>query len=188
MVGHILGVLWQGSSLSSLSLNSLPWGWELLPTSSSGLGIRAAPADAATSGTKARRGVVEPEAPEGRSGVGALRSLPAPPFSLRPPPPPSSPRGRVGGCTNFTKLPKVAGCACEVRRGARRRGTGLWEPWLLFRRPPAAASGSRVVDSSDHSSAARTSPAWRRFPPSEGTVSAAPPSPQSPGGQSWSCG
>ncbi|XP_051008444.1 elongation factor 1-alpha 1-like [Acomys russatus] len=34
----------------------------------------------------------------------------------------------------------------------------------------------------------RTSPAWRRFPPSEGTSSAAPPSPQQPRRQSWSGG
>lgn len=143
----------------------------------------AAPGDSATSGTKALRGVEESEVPRG-AGRGAAALPPGSSLLLRPPPPPSSLRGRVGGRANFTERPQVAGCACGVRRGAWRRGEGFPKPWLCLRRPPPAASGIGIVGRTDRSPAAGTPPAWRRFPPSEGTSPAAPPSPNSPGTQS----
>lgn len=123
---------------------------------------------------------MEREAPGGRGGR-PLPFLSAPPSSLHPPPPSSSLRGRVGGHTNFAERPQVAGYACGVRRRAKRRGAGLPEPWLRIRGPPPTASGIGVVGRADLLRA-RTPPAWRHFPRSEGTGPAVPPSAHSPVG------
>lgn len=179
----------QGSPPSSLSLNSLPWGSELHLASSSRRGIGAARTSPRGRGHIWNKGPQRGRGARGSRGAGGGRLLPflsAPPSSLRPPPPPSSLSGRVGGHANFAEGPQVAGYACGVRRGAKRRGAGLPEPWLRIRGPPPTASGIGVVGRADRPPA-RTPPAWRRFPRREGTEPAAPPSAHSPGTQSGRC-
>lgn len=181
-----LGCSGRTTLLEALPPDSLPRSWELLPALSSRVGISAA---RRPPGTQPRREQRPSEGSRrvrfpGGAGRGAAALPPSSSLLLRPPPPPSSLRGRVGGRANFTERPQVAGCACGVRRGAWRRGEGFPKPWLCLRRPPPAASGIGIVGRTDRSPAARTPPAWRRFPPSEGTSPAAPPSLNSPGTQS----
>lgn len=69
--------------LEAVPLNSLPWGWKLLPASSSRVGMEQpwrVPRDAAKSGTKAHGGVEESEAPRGDRGgcCPSSRLLPPP--------------------------------------------------------------------------------------------------------------
>lgn len=191
-VGSIMGVLGQDNSPRSLpsELPSLGLGAPPQGASSSRVGIgaaRASPKGRSHVGNKGpQRGRGERGSQGGEGWL--LPSLSAPPSPLRPPPPPSSSRGRVGGRANFTERPQVAGCACEVRRGAWRKGAELPKPWLWLGRPPPAANGIGVLGRTDRSPAARTPPAWRRFPPRERTSRAAPPCPHSPGTQSGSRG